>query len=137
MCLSQGTFCRPFVFLLLSIQFPFQQHCHFPLGDSLSSCANPGARLPDRHQKLGWGAGPSIPTIPSQADMTGQLLSSLCRFLCPALRHFVSFCPFPNLVLQPFLRVYEFPNFFQYILFALYWTIRFCCLRVLTDILPT
>lgn len=81
-------------------------------------------------------ASPSNPATPGQAEVTPELLSSPCRSLCPALRRFVSFCPFPNLVFQSFWSVYAFPNVFQQILFPLYWMICFCCLRVLTDTLP-
>lgn len=100
-----------------------------------SSSANSGASLPDL-QHRNWSGQPIQSYHPGQAEVTRQLLSSPWRSLCPALWHFVSFCPFPNLVLQSFWWVYAFPNFFQQILFPLCWTICFCCLRVLTDTSP-
>lgn len=70
-CLSYGScLLKTTVFSMLSTQFPFQCHCYFLSGDSLSSGAKPGASLTDLRQK-NW-RGRSIHSYLAQPDTGSQ-----------------------------------------------------------------
>lgn len=72
-------------FWLLNIQPPSQQHC-WEVTSPLLQIQEPACLICTMETG---GVGRSIATRPGQTEVTGLSF-------CPALRHFVSYCPFPK-----------------------------------------